>query len=149
MSQYKVNVNWQRQTPDFKPETYSREHSIRYNGGLQITSSAPSEFGGDAKLPNPEELLASAVGSCFMLTVLAISARGGFTLDRYEDQPEATLEKNANGKMAVTQIVLRPKTTYSGVRPDAAKLSEIYSKAHANCMIANSVSAKVVVQPAT
>jgi len=149
MSQFHVNVTWQRQTPDFKIETYSREMSIRFNGGLQIASSAPAEFGGDAQLPNPEELLTASLSSCLMLTVLAISARGGFTVDKYEDKPEATLEKNANGKMAVTQIVLRPKVTYSGNVPDPTKLAEILSKAHANCMISNSVSCKVIIQPAT
>ena len=148
MSEFKVNIEWTRETPDFKVETYSRQHRIQFNGGVAIQSSAPAEFAGDAKLPNPEELLASALGSCFMLTVLAVSARGGFTVDKYEDHPVALLEKNANGKMAVTQVTLRPKVTYSGTSPDPAKLSEIFSKAHANCMIANSVSAKVVVQPA-
>ncbi len=146
MSDFNVTVQWQRTSSDFKYETYNRQHTVRFNGGLQIANSSAPEFAGDASLPNPEELLASAIGSCFMLTFLAVSSKGGFTLDAYEDKPVATLEKNEKGKMAVTKVVLRPRPTFSGTKPDAAKLQEMYSKSHANCMISNSVSCQVSIE---
>jgi organic hydroperoxide reductase OsmC/OhrA len=148
MSEHKANINWKRATPDFVYETYDRTHQISFEGGQKITGSAAPQFAGKAELANPEEILAAALSSCHMLTFLAVSAKGGFTVDSYEDIPVAILEKNEKGKMAVTKIHLRPKAIFSGPkRPESAQLQELHSKAHANCMVGNSLLSQVIVEP--
>jgi organic hydroperoxide reductase OsmC/OhrA len=68
-------------------------------------------------------------------------------LDRYEDEAVGHMEKNAQGKMAITRVVLRPKITWSGERtPTAEELDKLHHAAHDNCFIANSVTTEVTVE---
>ncbi len=56
------------------------------------------------------------------------------------------MEKNAEGKMAITRVELRPEITWGGERtPSAEQLDEMHHAAHENCFIANSVKTKVTV----
>jgi organic hydroperoxide reductase OsmC/OhrA len=56
------------------------------------------------------------------------------------------MEKNAQGKMAITRVELRPKITWSGERtPTAEELDKLHHAAHDNCFIANSVTTEVTV----
>lgn len=144
MSEHHATVSWKRTTKDFVYETYDRSHSVSYPGGIVHGASAAKEFMGKAELANPEELLAAALSSCHMLTFLAVCAKSRIAVDSYEDRATAILDKNAAGKLAVTKIFLRPKTTFSGDTPvDGAKLKELHEKAHRNCFIAQSVACEV------
>ncbi len=53
-----------------------------------------------------------------MLTFLAIACKQKFVLDSYEDEAVGHLEKNADGKLAITRVELKPKD-YVGRRPKA------------------------------
>jgi hypothetical protein len=44
-----------------------------------------------------------------MLTFLAIACKQKFVLDSYEDEAVGHMEKNADGKMAITRVELRPQ----------------------------------------
>ena len=60
-----------------------------------------------------------------MLTFLAIACKQKFVLDLYEDAAVGHMEKNADGKMAITRLELRPKITWSGDRrPSAEELDK-------------------------
>lgn len=147
MSEHKATISWKRSTSDFVYETYDRTHSVAFEGGIKIAASSAPAYAGKAEFANPEEMLASALSSCHMLTFLAVACKSGFTLDSYEDQATALLEKNDKGKMAVTKVMLRPKAVFGGdKKPDPAKLQELHAKAHANCMIANSVLCQTVIE---
>ncbi len=148
MSEHKITLDWQRTTPDFNYKTYNRTHTIHFSGGSQLEVTAAPEYLGDPKITNPEELFAASLSSCHMLTFLAIAAHKNLTVDSYQDETVATLGKNTTGKMAVTQVTLRPKITFSGNnQPDANTLHEIHEKAHLNCFIANSVLTDIKVEP--
>jgi organic hydroperoxide reductase OsmC/OhrA len=146
MSEHKANIQWKRQSADFVYETYDRSHGMSFPGGQKVQGSAAPAFFGNAALTNPEELLAASLGSCHMLTFLAVAAKSRFVVDSYEDEAVAVLDKNEAGKMAVTQILLKPKVRFSGQAPDAAKFQELHNKAHHNCMIGNSLKSKVIVE---
>jgi organic hydroperoxide reductase OsmC/OhrA len=82
----------------------------------------------------------------FMLTLLAIACKQKFVLDSYQDEAVGHMEKNAEGKMAITRVELRPKITRGGDRtPSAEHLDEMHHAAHENCFIANSVKTDVTV----
>ena len=51
-----------------------------------------------------------------MLTFLAIACKQKFVLDNYVDEAIGHMEKNADGKLAVTRVELHPKLTWSGER---------------------------------
>ena len=148
MSEHRVEISWKRETPDFSYDTYDRTHAWIFEGGSRLRASAAPDYQGDAALVNPEEALAAALASCHMLTFLAIAARKRITVDAYEDQASASLGKNADGRMAVTKLTLRPRVTFSGEKqPEGAELEALHESAHRNCFIANSVLTEIVVEP--
>jgi organic hydroperoxide reductase OsmC/OhrA len=56
------------------------------------------------------------------------------------------MEKNADGKLAITRVELRPKIRWSGERtPSTDELEKMHHAAHENCFIANSVKTVVTV----
>ncbi len=82
-----------------------------------------------------------------MLTFLAVAAKRGHEVDAYEDDAVGYLEKNDEGRLAVTRIVLRPVIRFAeGTAPDAEALNKLHASAHRNCFISNSVRAAVEVQ---
>ncbi len=148
MSEHSITLTWQRTTDDFNIKTYNRTHAVKFSGGSQLEVTAAPAYLGDPNITNPEELLVAALSSCHMLTFLAIAANKGLVIDEYIDDAVGALGKNPEGKMALTQITLRPKITFSNAnQPDANTLHAIHEKAHANCFIANSVSCEVTIEP--
>lgn len=149
MSEHRTALAWQRGDGPFERGNYRREHRLRFERGQQLTNSAAPGYGGIGDATDPEELLLAALSSCHMLTFLALCANRGYTLDRYDDDAVATLDKNADGKFAVTLAVLNPRTQFSGDRiPDAAEISTLHERAHANCFIAHSIRSEVQIRPA-
>lgn len=140
MSEHKSQLNWKRTTEDFTYDTYSRNHEVKLTGASFSMSSAP-EYKGDAAVTNPEEVFVLALSSCHMLTFLAVAARKGFVVNKYEDHAVGLLGKDESGKICMTDVELRPQVWMSEISPeDFAKLHE---QAHRGCFIANSVKTPV------
>ena len=58
-----------------------------------------------------------------------------------------TWRKNAEGKMAITRVTLKPKIKFSGDKqPTAEELDKMHHAAHENCFIASSVKTEVTVE---
>lgn len=145
--QYTTEINWKRNETPFNAKTYDRTHSIRFNGGFSLKTSSAPEFAGHADLPNPEELFTASLSSCFMLTFLYLAAMKGLVIDEYKAEAIGVLAKNAEGKMAMTEVTLKPRIYFNqGANPDAALLDELFKKAHDNCFISCSVKTKITVQ---
>jgi organic hydroperoxide reductase OsmC/OhrA len=145
--QYIAHVTWKRSvnTP-FNPKTYNRTHEISFGGNLSINASSAPEFLGDASLPNPEELFAASISSCFMLTFLYWASTKGITIDEYQATARATLAKNNEGKMAVTEVVIKPTIRFhENKQPDAAVLNDLFKQAHQQCFISSSVKTNIVI----
>lgn len=143
--EYKSYLQWSKGQSAFTVKTYDRTHQVRFGGGMTIDASSAPEFLGKANLPNPEELFVASIASCLMLTFLYVAAMQGLELTEYESESVGMLSKNAEGKLAVTQVVVRPKLQFSGDAPSAMELHNLFEKAHAQCFISNSVKATVSV----
>lgn len=140
------SLSWTRTTPDFSYETYDRGHTVTSGSGITLPSSSAPAFKGAVDRINPEEMLLAALSSCHMLTFLAVAARKRFVLERYSDDATALMEKNEEGKLAVTKATLRPKTTFSGEKqPTKEELAQMHHTAHNGCFIASSVKTEVEV----
>lgn len=145
MSEHQVQVRWQRLAR--AGGDYSRSHTWTLTGGQSVHASATPEFGGDANHANPEEGLVAAVASCHMLTFLAVAAKRGYQVQAYADDPVGTLEKNAEGRLAITRIALRPRIEFGAApRPAPEELARLHEAAHRNCFIANSIRAAVSIE---
>lgn len=148
MSEHKATIRWARDGADFSYKTYSRNHVWRFENGVEIPASATAQYLGDPTRVDPESALVAALSSCHMLTFLALAANKGFVVDGYEDRAVGHLEKNANGKFAITRVELRPRISFGGEkRPTQADIDWLHEKAHKECFIANSVLTEVGVTP--
>ena len=148
MTDFKVQLSWIRKTPDFDPKTYDRTHTVKLSGGFSYSASAAPDYHGRADLPNPEEGLLAALASCHMLTFLAIAANSKLEVNSYDDTCVAKLERNDKGKMCIKNVLLQPRVTFTDdTTPNLEKLKQLHEKAHANCIVANSITSKVSIEP--
>ena len=147
MSEHRATIDWQRSSADFTYMTYNRAHDWRFTAET-IPASATKEYRGDENRVNPEEALVASLSSCHMLTFLAVAAKRKLSLDSYRDEAVGVLEKNAEGKLAITRVTLRPKIEWSaGVSVTPADLEKMHHDAHVGCFIANSVKTQITVEP--
>ncbi len=148
MSDHTATVAWTRGDLAFGYETYSRDHVVRFGSGPTLEASAAPAYKGSPTLANPEEMLVAALASCHMLTFLAIAARQKKVVEQYEDKAVGYLDKDPQGRIAVTRVVLRPHVRFAaGTELDDAALTAMHDKAHHHCFIANSVTTEISIEP--
>ena len=147
MSEHKISLEWKRATPDFQYQTYNRDHTWKFDGGHEMQASAAPAYLGNPKNVDPEEAYVASLSSCHMLTFLAIACKRKFVLDEYTDEAVGRMEKNAEGKLAITRVTLKQKLKFSGDKqPTAEEVDEMNHAAHDQCFIANSVKTEVTVE---
>ena len=152
MSHYAAETLWERKDANFLDNRYSRRHLLRFDGGLEVPgSSSPSVVPlpmSDASALDPEEAFVSSLSSCHMLWFLTMAVKRKFCVDRYFDAATGVMEKNAEGKVAMTVVTLHPEVTFSGEKlPTRAELDKMHHDAHEACFIASSVKTDVRCEP--
>jgi organic hydroperoxide reductase OsmC/OhrA len=148
MSEHKATISWSRGPREFTYETYSRDHTWRFDGGVEVPGSAAPSFLGSESRVDPEEAFVAALSSCHMLTFLANAARKRLVVDRYEDAAIGFMEKNDHGKLAIVRVQLHPKVGFGGAQPSAEDVERLHRQAHEHCFIANSVKTEVTIAKA-
>lgn len=152
MSEYTAEVVWQRNGQDFLGNRYSRKHLLRFDGGTEVPGSSsphvvPLPYS-DAAAVDPEEAFIASISACHMLWFLSIAAKRKFCVDKYADHAVGVMEKNAEGRIAVTVVTLRPDVTFSGERiPTREEIDALHHAAHDACFIANSVRTEIRCEP--
>ena len=148
---YTTSLHWERGDQAFSDKKYSRRHLIHFDGGHTMpASSSPLSVRvpySDPAAVDPEEGFIASISSCHMLWFLDIACRAGWVVDDYRDDAVGVMALNAQGKMAVTVVTLRPAVKFSGKQPDAAELNHLHHRAHEECFIANSVKSDVRCEP--
>ncbi|MBS7660457.1 OsmC family protein [Pseudomonas lalucatii] len=152
MAEYTANIIWERGEQDFLANRYSRAHRWRFDGGVEVPASSSPHVvplpWSDAHGVDPEEAFVAALSSCHMLWFLSLAAKQGFRVDRYADHAQGVMAKNAEGRLAMTEVLLRPHVTFGGERqPSSEQLSALHEQAHEECFIANSVRSDVRCEP--
>ena len=143
-----ATISWERNGQLFTDNKYSRGHAWTFDGGVTVPASSSPHV---VKLPlsvaeavDPEEAFVASLSSCHMLSFLWVAARQGFVVERYIDEAVGTLAKNAEGKQAMTEVLLRPQVTFGGeTRPSLEQHETMHHEAHDLCFIANSVKTDV------
>ena len=121
--------------------TEQRKGVISCAGKPDVQVATPPEFKGHEGIWSPEDLFVASANICLMTTFLAVAERAGLAFTSYESAAEGTL-KLVDGKFQFTAITLKPTITLPA-NADAAKAKELIEKAEANCLISNSMKAKV------
>jgi len=158
MGHYQARVEWARGTAAFVDNKYSRAHRWHFDGGIEVpASSSPQVVAlpySSAEAVDPEEAFVASLSSCHMLWFLSLTASAGFIVDRYDDAAVGVLAKDAGGRLAMTEVLLRPSVTFaSGGAPSAERFAQLHHAAHEACFLANSVRTTMrcepTMQPAT
>jgi organic hydroperoxide reductase OsmC/OhrA len=149
---YSAETIWSRGAQPFTDQRYSRQHTLRFDGGIEVPGSAspqivPLPMSTEAAI-DPEEAFISALSSCHMLWFLSMAAKRGWVVDHYHDRAEGLMQRNAQGKLAITLVTLRPEVVFSGeAQPSYTDIASLHHQAHEACFIANSVKSEVRVEP--
>ncbi|MFI5223408.1 MAG: OsmC family protein [Nitrospirales bacterium] len=125
--------------------TEQRKGVISCVGKPDVQVATPPEFKGHEDIWSPEDLFVASANICLMTTFLAVAERAGLTFTSYESVAEGKLEL-VDGKFQFTTITLKPTITLSA-NADAAKARELIEKAETNCLISNSMKARVTLEP--
>ena len=152
MSEYTAVVRWSRKPDErYVDNRYSRGHEWAFDGGAVVPASAsphvvPLPYSVEAGV-DPEEALVASLSSCHMLFFLSIAAKRGYLVDSYVDDAVGVMEKDGDGKIAMTRVTLRPAIRFSGERvPSREDLERMHHSSHEQCFIANSVKTTVVTE---
>ena len=151
MSGHEARIVW-RADGGFADNSYSRAHQWHFDGGQTVrASSSPSvvpEPRSDPFGVDPEEALIASASSCHLLWFLHVARDAGFIVTSYEDDARGEMKRNAEGRVAITRITLRPRIVFAGRQPDEAQLAALHHEAHERCFIANSLKSEIVVETA-
>lgn len=132
---YQTAVKWREQ----------RKGVISCAGKPEVQVATPPEFKGHEGIWSPEDLFVASANVCLMTTFLAVAERAGLAFSAYESRAEGRLEL-VEGKFQFTAITIRPTITLTA-GGDVVKAKELIEKAEANCLISNSMKAKVTLEP--
>jgi organic hydroperoxide reductase OsmC/OhrA len=152
VSEYVVTVSWERAGQRFVDNKYRRAHTWTFDGGVEVPgSSSPSVVPlpySEPRAVDPEEAFVASLSSCHMLWFLSIAAQRKFCVESYVDRAQGLMARNAAGKMAMTQVTLRPRVMFVGdMLPTDDEIAAMHHEAHAECFIANSVTTEVRCEP--
>ena len=144
MSEHRATVEWQR-SGDFRYETYSRAHTIDFDGVSAPGNAAPGNIPSTVEPRpgvDPEQAFVAALSSCHMLWFLHLACQKKWVVDRYVDEAVGVLDRTW-----MSRVTLRPRVTFSGRTPSAEELHALHHAAHDKCYIANSVKTEVLIEP--
>lgn len=118
---------------------YDRSWNVETPGKPVVHCSNDPLLGGDPGLPNPEDMLLSALSACHMLWYLHLASAAGIVVTGYEDNPEGVGETAPDGAGRFLRATLRPRIT---VEPgtDTARADALHGEVHRYCFIARSVN---------
>ena len=123
-----------------------RRGALRSEGLPELTVSTPPEFHGEAGFWSPEHLFVAAAEACLMATFLAVAEKSRLRVAQYRSVARGRLEPVADAGLLFTEIQIVPAVEMESVE-DIERGRRIMEKAAKNCLIANSIGARVVVEP--
>lgn len=132
---YHTSVEWKSERQGF----------LRSEGKPEVYVSSPPEFKGIPGVWTPEDLFVAAAEICTMSTFLSFGGRKGIPLKSYKSSAQGLLE-NVDGKYRFTKIVITPEVVV-GKEWTKEQVDEVFHQAHDNCLIANSMTSTVVIEP--
>ncbi len=152
MSTHHAQITWQRQDQNFSDNRYRRQHQWRFDGGAVVEASSSPQVVplpmSDASAVDPEEAFVASLSSCHLLWFLDLARQAGWVVDDYQDAASGLMARNADGRLAMTVVTLRPRVGFTGAtQPDASEIHRLHEAAHSACFIANSVKSEVRCEP--
>ena len=113
-------------------------------GALQARISIATGMGGPGVGTNPDEMLLSAAGTCYLITLAAMLERAGVKVASMALASDIVIDVT-NGVFACKKIVHHPDVRLVAGAGDAErrKLAELLVTAERRCMISNALRGNV------
>lgn len=113
-------------------------------GALQSKISIATGMGGPGVGTNPDEMLVSAAGTCYLITLAAMLERAGVPVASMALASDIVIDVT-NGVFACKKIVHHPDVRLAAGAGDAErrKLAELLVAAERRCMISNALRGNV------
>ena len=144
---YQVDVNWNsdRKGMMCSPElSSSLSGNVSGNGCIEVAT--PPEFPkGIPGIWSPEHLFTAAVASCIMTTFLAIAENSKLEFSSFSCKSKGKLEK-VDKRFVMTEVIVEPKVTLVHDK-DRERAARVLEKTERECLISNSIKAKVIMNP--
>ena len=149
MAEHSATVTWHlAPRAEFTADNFNKDHEWTFPGGDVVPASSSPFYGGVATRVNPEEAVIAGLSSCHMLTFLALAAKQGLKVLSYVDSAVGVLGRNADGRMALTEITLRPRVVFGDhTAVEQADFEALHQKAHKHCFIGNSLNSTIHIEP--
>ena len=144
---HSIEIIWDLGDQELSPGKYLTDHKVILNENLTIDGGSSPDYGGSTSNINPEQKLAAAVSSCFMMTFLALAAKMKWPVKNYKDKAISYLGKNNEGRMYVNKIELNPQIIFDNdftISDD--EIYKMKERSHKYCFIANSLSKDVEIK---
>ncbi|MEO7989539.1 MAG: OsmC family protein [Chryseolinea sp.] len=140
---YNVDIAWSK---DRRGMMCSPELNGTANSSGCIEVASPPEFPkGIPGIWSPEHLFTAAVSSCLMTTFLAVAENSKLDFVSFKCSSKGKLEQ-VEGKFMMTEVLLEPVVVVKDEK-DMERAMKVLQKSEANCLISNSIKAKVVMKP--
>lgn len=107
--------------------------------------ASPPEFRGEPNVWTPEDLIVAAVETCLLMTFTSIAAKRGIDFEAYYSEAVGLLYFTKE-HYRFTRIEVKPTIIVREEAQVEAALKAI-EDAHKDCLIANSLSSEVVIDP--
>ena len=144
---HSIEIIWDLGNQELSPGKYLTDHKVILNENITIDGGSSPDYGGSVSNINPEQKLAAAVSSCFMMTFLALAAKMKWPVKNYKDKAISYLGKNNEGRMYVNKIELNPQIIFDNdftISDD--EMHKMKERSHKYCFIANSLSKDVEIK---
>lgn len=129
---YHIDLQWQQE----------RKGLLQAEGKPTLEVATPPEFKGHPGIWTPEDLFVASVSSCLMSTFIGMAARAGLPIHGYDCHAEGDLE-SVDGNLVFTRVTLSPHIVVNDTH-DVAQASTILHQAKADCLVARSLRAEVL-----
>ena len=144
---HSIELEWKLGNNKLEFGKYLTDHKVILNENVSIEAGSSPDYGGSDKNINPEQKLAAAVSSCFMMTFLALAAKMKWPVVNYRDKAISYLGKNNEGRMFVNKIQLNPEIIFSNdFKVSSEEMLKMKERSHKYCFIANSLSKDVEIE---
>ncbi|MCG8669190.1 MAG: OsmC family protein [Pseudomonadales bacterium] len=140
MAKYKAIIHWEKGDDQQESYSWTFENGIVLHNTNNAMLASPGVI-------DPESAFVASVASCHMLSLFAIAAKHGLSIQHYHDEAVGVLEKNAEGRIAITRVLLRPDIQFhSDKQPTDLEVSALHDEANRNCFIGNSIKTSIHIE---
>lgn len=132
---YETNIQWSEK----------RRGKLQADGLPDLLIGTPPEFGGEAGFWTPEHLFVAAAEACLMATFLGVAENSRLAVAGYRSSATGKLEWGGSG-WRFTEITIHPVVELE--KSENERMARrVMAKAAMNCLIANSMLARMSVEP--